>query len=378
MRSKLLNRFPHEKLPSLYQGGRTYDLSESTTRDLRLGELIDMIGLDLIRNLPLGYAAHGEGDVALRQAIAPLVKLSAEQVVTTQGAAFGLYLAAGALGQPGSKALIHAPYFQLTYNGLKRFDWEVIVVQNHFDDRYRLNLEEIEAALVPDLRLITIASPQNPSGVSFPLEDMQALLMLMARKAPEALLFVDETYREAAYTMDTILPSAASLGQNVITCGSVSKAYGAPDLRVGWLTVPDESVRQAIISAKENSVIRDSRLTEVLAIALLEHREMILAAQQQHLARPLALVKAWQAEEKAFVDWVEPDAGALCCMRLNRDRFDEARITRFWETLAELDTLVRPGLLFGSDTRHFRLGFGHLPYDLLEIGLANLSRALRV
>ena len=373
----MASRFPTNEIPSLYRGQRRYNLTESTTRDLNLGELIDLIGLEPFRSLSLAYAHTGEGDANLRNHIAALVQVPAEHIVTTQGSAFGLYLAAASIGQSGSKGIIHAPYFQLTYNGLAAFDWEIAVVQNRFDDRYRLNLQQIEERLDGDVRLVTVASPQNPSGVYIRLEDLQALLDMMQRKAPDALLLVDETYREAAYTAEAILPSAAGLGPNVITCGSMSKAYGVPGLRAGWLTIPDAGLREEIITAKENIVICDSILTETLAAAVLAHRETILADQRLHLAKPLAMVKAWQRVESGLVEWVEPEAGALCCMRLNQDRFDQAGVEQFWRALAESDTLVRSGLQFGSDTRHFRLGFGHIPTADLEIGLDNLSKALR-
>ena len=270
-----------------------------------------------------------------------------------------------------------APYFQLTYNTLNAHGWSVAVVQNEFDAGYQLNLNGLADELNPQVGLVSLASPQNPSGVSYPLETVQELVGIMASKSPNAVLLVDEIYREAVFDEQNLVGSASNLSPRIITCGSVSKAYGVPGLRAGWLIVADPELRQRFITAKQNIVISDSVLTETLAAKVLSHAPEILKQQRQHMATGLQLVEQWVESESEFVDWVRPDAGALCCMRLNRDRFNDDQVTAFWHHLAEVDTFVRPGLMFGSDSRHFRLGFGSLPFDQLEIGLDNVSKVLR-
>ena len=109
----------------------------------------------------------------------------------------------------------------------------------------------------------------------------------------------------------------------------------------------------------------------------MSHAPEILKQQREQMSTGLNLVEHWVNTEKELIDWVKPDAGALCCMRLNRDRLSDYQVNAFWHHLAEADTFVRPGLMFGSDTRHFRLGFGSMPFDQLEEGLNNISQALR-
>ncbi len=94
----------------------------------------------------------------------------------------------------------------------------------------------------------------------------------MRRLAPEAYLFIDETYRDATYGDEPLPGSAALLGPRVITGASVSKAYGAPGLRVGWLTVRDAGLRERLTIAKMNTVISCSPLDETLAAVVIENR----------------------------------------------------------------------------------------------------------
>ena len=372
-----IGRFPTEPLPAVFTGSRTYDLSESTTADLRLGDLIDLIGEESVRDFDLGYGDTIQGSLTFRQEISQRCGVTADEVITSQGASLALYLVAAELAPAESQAIITAPYYQQAYNTLKANGWDVSVVQNSFEQNYRLNVHGILELLTEQTRLVSIASPQNPSGVSVPVAEIKKLIRAMGEKSPDAYLLVDETYREAAFDRAKILPSVAALSPRVLTCSSISKAYGAPGLRAGWLTVTDPDLRKRFIVAKQNIVICDSSLTEKLATAVLSHSPTILKQQREHLAPALELVTAWQAAESEYLDWVAPDAGALCCMRLNKTRYEEADLEKFWQALADNDTLVRSGLQFGSDIRHFRLGFGHVPFAQLEAGLQNISKALQ-
>ena len=86
-------RFPYNEIISLLDVNRPFNLAESTSQDLTLGELLDLNGLENIRDLKLGYGTSA-GAVALREAIADVCKTSTEQIITTQGTALGLFLLA--------------------------------------------------------------------------------------------------------------------------------------------------------------------------------------------------------------------------------------------------------------------------------------------
>src|SRR5262249_32181263 len=157
-------------------------------------------------------------------------------------------------------------------------------------------------------------------------------LSTMAARAPDAFLLLDETYRLAVYGDNAQAPSAAPLGAQVdsqvgskiIVTGSLSKCHGAPGLRVGWAITTNRALREQLLLGKFNTVIANSTIDEALALATLRRGNRITAARRKHLAAGLARTAAWVARNAALVEWVPPDAGALCCVRLRRDRFDEA------------------------------------------------------
>jgi DNA-binding transcriptional MocR family regulator len=198
----------------------------------------------------------------------------------------------------------------------------------------------------------------------------------MQKRSPQALLFIDETYREASYGDAPVAESLAALDPRVITGASVSKALGAPGLRTGWLTVVDAELRSRLVVAKMNTVISGSVLDETLATTLLQHREHVLAPRRNLLAGALDKLTTWCEGERERIEWVRPDAGALCCLRLRTDAFDAAAVTRFWDLLPQHDLQLACGTWFGESDRAFRLGFGYLPPERFGLALSALSASL--
>ena len=102
-----------------------------------------------------------------------------------------------------------------------------------------------------------------------------------------------------------------------------------------------------------------------------------LTAYAKRLAEGLARTEAWVQEHAGLVEWVRPDAGALCCVRLKHAAFDDAGVARFYAAMSQHGVRVGNGTWFSEDARVFRLGFGlHAP-DELSAGLKALSAALR-
>ena len=368
-------RFPYNEIISLLDVNRPFNLAESTSQDLTVGELLDLAGLDRIRGLKLGYGTSA-GSMALREEIGRVCKVSPEHVVTTQGTALGLFLLAFEACRAGGEAVLATPCFPLSRDSLLGAGVDVREVRLSFEDAYRLDVERIGAALTPRTRLVSIASPQNPGGVQASRADVERLLASMQKRSPRALLFIDETYREASYGDAPVAESLAALDPRVVTGASVSKALGAPGLRTGWLTVADADLRSRLVVAKMNTVISGSVLDETLATVLLQHREHVLAPRRRLLAGALDKLAAWCDGERERVEWVRPDAGALCCLRLRTDAFDAAAVARFWALLPRHDLQLACGSWFGESERAFRLGFGYLPPERLGPALSALSASL--
>ncbi len=371
-----LQRFPHNDIISLTQETPIYDLAESVGPDLSLSELLEGEELAALATLPLGYRTAA-GDPDLRRALAEIHGVAADQVVVTTGGMQTLFLAAFILCEPGEEAITTRPLFPNSLSSLTAVGARVTEIALDFDQGYCLDLEALCAALTPKTRLVGLASPQNPSGVAIPQTTLQAVLDAMAAICPEAVLLVDETYRDAVYGDDAAAPSAVTLDERVLTCGSLSKCHGAPGLRIGWAATRNAALREQLVLGKFNTVISSPALEEALALKLLQCSERVIGERRRHLAQGLARTETWVQAEGDLVEWVRPNAGALCCIRLRQDRFDAAAVERFIAACKAHGVRLGDGRWFGEEAGVFRLGFGLLAMPELEAGLAAVSAALK-
>jgi len=365
--------FGRFELPDGRCGADRHNLSESTVQSLRLGDMLAMAA-GTLDDLAMDYGDPA-GSPVLRALVGRNCGVPAETVVTFPGTMLGLFLLAAERCGGGGDTLLVTPCFGPSRDALDRAGARIRVARLRFEEGYQADIARIAAALQPDTRLVCLANPQNPSGVRIPRPAIAALLDEMARRAPQALLFLDETYREATHG-GAAAPSSAPLDPRIVTAGSLSKAHGAPGLRIGWLTIPNPALRERILEAKASLIISGSVLDEALAVVVLRQSDAVLAGRRHALSEALDTVLTWQRDQSARVEIVRPDAGALCCLRLHPGVVNTAGVDRFWAALPAQRLRLAPGPWFGEGPRVFRLGFGHLPPAGLRSALPALSRAL--
>jgi DNA-binding transcriptional MocR family regulator len=148
-------------------------------------------------------------------------------------------------------------------------------------------------------------------------------------------------------------------------------------LRIGWAITRDAVLREHLMTAKFNTVISCSPVDEALALDVLSRHDRIIGERRQRLAENLALTTEWVRRNAAQVEWVPPDAGALCCVRLRPSVFDDAAVEGFYAALARQGVRVGQGRWFGDAARVFRLGFGLPTSDDLGSAFECMSAALR-
>jgi aspartate/methionine/tyrosine aminotransferase len=329
-----------------------FDLAESTVPPLRVSDLPA-----LPADLALGYGTPA-GDASLRKLIAQRNGVDPDQVIVTVGAVEAMSLVAQVVG---GRVLLVTPCFPPARSVPESLGLGVDTVPLSFDEGYRMR--SLVDAVGPATRLVSLASPQNPAGVRFTEEELGAVLAA----APDAVVLVDETYRESTYGSAEPLPSVAAMSSRVVTCSSLSKAYGAAGLRLGWLTCTDAALYEELRAAKFRTTIASSTVDQAFGAAVLRDGPLIRAPRALLLRAALDELIAWASS--SGVEIVPPDAGALCCLRMPVDPGFEGR-------LAALETRLAPGSWFGEQDGVFRLGFGHLsPADFTE-ALARVARAL--
>lgn len=371
-----LTRFPENDIISLVGKAPRYDLGESVGPDMRLAELLDASGQASLGEIMLGYATAA-GDPQLRKTIADAHEVNADDVVVTVGGMHALFLSAFILCGRGDEAVTTSPLFPMARNALNVVGANVRTLSLSFDQGYQLDPADLREQLSPSTKLVSLASPQNPSGVAIPPQTLRDVLDALSERCPEAYLLVDETYREAVYGDDSVARSAAALSSKVISITSLSKCHGAPGLRLGWAITRDPELRKQLILGKFNTVLSCAPVCEALALKVLEQRDHIVGERRRLLAEGYARTAEWVLENQEFVDWVQPDAGALCCVRLKSSVFHDVAVNRFYDALANESVRVANGAWFGDKERVFRLGFGLLAMPDLQAALNILAKVLK-
>jgi DNA-binding transcriptional MocR family regulator len=296
-----------------------------------VADLLGPGGLASLAEVNLGYGTSA-GDPALRALLAARLGIPDDQVLITAGAAGALFLVGLLCGD--GEILVGRPCFPPAFDALRGLGAPVVTVQvNH-------------------------------------------MLAAMSRTCPDALLLIDETFREATYGDTAPAASFAGTSPRLLTCASLSKAYGVPGLRVGWLTVPDLGLYEQLRLAKFNSSVACGTIDEFLATKVLSQADQVLAARGAVLAESRGIVERWIKAHADRLHWLRPQTGAFCCMHLDPGRFGPADIDRFHAHLAGQRTQIAAGPWFGDSAHIIRLGLGYEPADKLELGLDVISAAL--
>ena len=295
-------RFPKNEIISLLDVHRRHNLAESTSIDLTLGELVDQSNLESLLELRLGYGTS-KGNVTLRRLIADRVGVNPDNVLITQGAALSLFLSNFELCGTGDEIIVATPCFPPTIDSMRATGATILQYKLRFEEGYQIDETALISMLNPKVKLVSVASPQNPSGISIPQDTIIRLVEALQAKAPEAFLVVDETYRDATYDGNAI-PSVAAFSDRIITTSSVSKAHGAPGLRIGWLTTQSADLYERLTFAKLNTVISTSVVDEALTVILFNKLDVILADRQRSLSEALHLLNQWVSDHSHLIEWV--------------------------------------------------------------------------
>ena len=191
-----------------------------------------------------GYTS-AQGDAMVRKTMADHLnkkygaKVSADNIYMTCGAAAALSIVMNACMQPGDECLVIKPYFPEYGVYIERSGAKVVEVDPE-EKTLQIDIDNVEAAINENTKAIVINSPNNPSGVVYKKDKVEALCELLKKKEEEyghpIFIITDEPYRELIYD-DIELPYLINYYDNTFSCYSFSKALSMPGERIGYVVV---------------------------------------------------------------------------------------------------------------------------------------------
>jgi len=343
-----------------------YNLAESSMRDINMRDL----NIDL-SNLILFYGEH-RGITKLRHAITEDSKIiQPEDVLVTAGAATALFIVATTLLSPDDHMVVIRPNYGTNLETPRAIRCHMSILDLAFEERFEIDLEAVSSAITPQTKLISITNPHNPSGRLYSRETIETLILLAERH--DCYILIDETYRDLNF-MTALRPYAAELSDRVISVSSVSKSYGTPGIRIGWIVSRDSKLMHGFLAAKEQISLCNSVVDEEIAYHLLSHKNTILSANHDHIRLNFLHLKRWFAEQD-HLDWVEPEAGVVCFARL-KDKYKIDMHGLYAMLYSEYGTIVGPGHWFERERIYMRIGFGYPSASELQGGLNALHQCI--
>jgi aspartate/methionine/tyrosine aminotransferase len=364
--------FDLERWQSTWENRVQFNLSESGVQPLSVQELLGLAGASAVPLLEvrLGYSQSNGTDL-LRGRIAALYPgVAAEQVLVTTGSSEANFAICWRLLEAGDKVAIMLPNYLQTWGLGRTFGADVRPFHLHEEKQWEPFAEEIRSAIAPGTKLVVVTNPHNPTG--HVLSD-EARRVIVERSAEVgAWLLADEVYQGAELDGRTT-PSFWGSYERVIVVNGLSKAYGLPGLRIGWLVAPASFTTDAW-ARHDYTTIGPSGISDHLAGVALDRgvREKLLDRTRRILNTNYPVLEEWLKRFGDTFTWHRPAAGAICWTRY-RQSVSALEIVE--KLRAEHSVLLVPGEHFGAPG-YLRFGYGEGLQHLQE-ALAETERGLK-
>ncbi len=361
--------FAQERVMSKWENVVDYNLGDSGVHPITTRELVDdPEAIEELLSTGL-YHPQANGIPELRERIAALYPgATPDNVLVTSGAAQANFTSIWTLLEAGDEIVVLLPNYMQIWGIAQNFRLQVKTCNLDEKLDWAVDLDELNRAVTDKTRLIAVCNPNNPSGHIMTAEEMNAVVAAAERVG--AWLLADEVYAGTERTTDEVTPSFWGRGERVLAIGSMSKAYGMPGVRIGWIVTSEDAVEE-IWARQEYVTIGSAMLANKLAAFALspEVRPRILARTREYTRGGYAHFERWARSHGSLFTWVPPQAAPIVLVRYDADINSTELCMRL---IHEQSVEIVPGDHFGLDG-YLRISYG-LPEDYLVEGLDRLSR----
>ena len=345
--------FAMERFQSLWENVVEYNLSESGVHPLNLEELIEESKIKDFLKIPIGYN-QTNGTEALRSTIAKLYPgASIENILVTTGSSEANFLTNWALLEPGDEVALMLPNYMQIWGIASAFGADVKpfhLIPN--DGRWQIDWDALTAAVSSKTKLIAICNPNNPTGAQLKRDEIKRICDLANKN--NTWILSDEVYRGAERIGEIAPTFWGEYDKIIVTCG-LSKAYGLPGLRIGWVVAPPDLVEK-LWSYHDYTTICPNPISDCLArIALCSsNQEKILERTKGNVRTNFKILEDWLKSHDGIFDCIPPIAGAIALVKYNLNMKSIDLVRRLRE---EKNVLIVPGEHFFMEN-YLRIGFG--------------------
>eukprot|EP00938_MAST-03A_sp_MAST-3A-sp1_P007069 g7069.t1 len=320
--------------------------------------------MNLWESLTLAYT-ETRGHPALLQEIANHYESNniTSSSIATLAPEEGIYSAMRVLIRPGDTIVCTTPGYQSLYSIAKSLGatvrpWNV----REENETFVFDTNELET-IVEECRptMIVTNFPHNPTGALPTSEEWQRVGEIADNCG--AILFSDEMYRCIEFDSKDRLPSACEISENAITLCGLSKSWGCPGLRVGWLASQNSTFLNEIAAFRDYTTICSAAPAEILGVIALRNTHKLTNDNVNLVRKNLETARSWFEENEALVSWREPRAGPIMFPKMNLRSNTENIESYVRDLVRDHGILLLPSTVYNYGESHFRLGLGRNNFD---------------
>ena len=353
-----------------------YDIAESGILPLTVNDLLAFEPAesrestrDRLLELPLGYSEARGTETLRRQLAATYSRGDAEHILVTTGAIEANFLLFNVLLDAGDHVIAPYPAYQQLYTVPQAIGCDVSLWHVGPETGYRYDVAALERLVTPRTRVIIVNTPHNPTGAMLPPDAARRVYEL--GREVGATVIGDEAYRWLAVPDGEPFASPMfDLGETGVSVGTLSKPFGLPGLRIGWIAGPPDLIRRCW-GMRDYISLSPGKLNDALAQLAMTHRDRIVDRNRRIIEANLATAGRWMADRADFMSWTPPRGGLLALLKYD---LPIASLELADRLATEYSVMLAPGSAFGYE-HHLRLGIGQRP-DIFEAGLRETAKCL--
>jgi aspartate/methionine/tyrosine aminotransferase len=346
--------FALERYFARYEFAVPWTLCSSDCESMSVAELLAMEpGAEArLLGMRMGYT-ESLGAPSLREEIARgCPGTGPEHVLVTTGAEEAIFLFMQAAFEAGDQLVVHWPCYQSLFEVARSRGCAVARWAAREGQGWALDPADLSRLVTPQTKTIVLNTPHNPTGWHMDRAAFAETLRFADERG--ITVFSDEVYRGLEPHAADRLPAAAEVSPHAVSLGVMSKSYGLPGLRIGWVVTRNTALLARMAALKDYTTICSSAPSEFLAELALRHGEALVARNRAIIDANLPLLDAFFARQRGRFGWQRPAAGPIGFPWLVREE-----VSTFCESCAKgCGVLLLPGSIYADTGNHFRIGFG--------------------
>lgn len=351
-----ISPFTLERYYAEYEFSIKYQMSSSDCDALTIDEVLDLVSDEekkMFYNLHLGYT-ESLGNPQLRELIAGMYKGITKDEVIIMAPEEGIFLTLNAYLNKGDHVIALYPLYQSHLSipeaiGCNVTKW---YLKNN-NNKWEIDLNFLQNNITPQTKAIIINFPHNPTGFIPDKESYQEIIRIAKEK--NILLFSDEMYWKLEHEASRSLDPVCQLYNNSATLFGLSKSFGLPGLRIGWIVTKNRELYNKIANLKDYTTICNSAPSEILAIFALKNADYLFNKNKAIIKENISLTRSLFDLHNNILNWNEPEGSSIIFPNFKNGK--SAKIIA-QELIKKMNICITPGNLFGMEEKYFRIGLG--------------------